>query len=265
VEKPIASGVPDWLRLKRLCESSATKFAVCHQLRWHPNLIPCQRAMAERRCGSPELLHISARMNISGQGTHTLNYGRSLVGDPLVKRVFANASGWDESDPGHPGPKTTVASLELDNGVTALWTSGIVSPLAGDPGTVWQHVRIAAYGQTGRVLFEEFGKWEIAACDNRKQGDFGGMDTWRANNLIAQTGFHQAMFDWLVDDNREPGTSLRQSLHEWAVVLAVYQSALQRRPIALEEFAPPQDLVDRYVDDAECLPPLDDGYRIETG
>ena len=246
VEKPVATGVSDWRRLQSLCETSVTKFAVCHQVRWQPNLVKCQQAFTRGICGAPQFLHISAGMNLSGQGTHTLNYGRSVVGDPAVTRVFANASGWDDADPGHPAPDATVASLEFDSGLTALWTSGIVSPRVGDPATTYQHVRIAAYGDRGRALFEEIGKWEISGGDTVEGGDFGGMQRFAENNVLAQAGFHQAMFEWLEHEDREPGTSLRQSLHEWAVVLAVYQSAVERRPISLDGFAPPDDLIERY-------------------
>lgn len=247
VEKPIASGVSDWHSLQRLREASATKFAVCHQFRWQPDLTKCQQAMVSGHCGAPKLVHMSAGMNISGQGTHTLNYGRSLVGDPFVTRVFANASGWDTSDPGHPAPQATVASLEFENGLTGLWTSGIVSPRAGDPNVVWQHVRVAAYAERGHVQFEEFDRWDILGPGIRQSGDYGGMGAWQVGNIRAQAGFHQAMFDWLIDENREPGTSLRQSLHEWATVLAVYQSAVERRPIEMDGFAPPEDLIERYM------------------
>ena len=54
------------------------------------------------------------------------------------------------------------------------------------------------------------------------------------------------MFDWLEDERRAPGTNLRQSLHEWAVVLALYQSALERRPVELTDFDPPDELVERF-------------------
>jgi predicted dehydrogenase len=170
----------------------------------------------------------------------------SLVGDVPVARVFGNASGWDAADPGHPGPATTQAYLTFADGGRGLWTSGFASPRCGDPKTTWQHVRVAAYADNGRVLYEEFGKWEIAGPDGETRGDFGGMDTWRANNLLAQAGFHRAMLDWLEDDRKAPGTNLSQSLHEWAVVLALYQSALERRPVELVDFDPPDDLVERF-------------------
>jgi predicted dehydrogenase len=245
VEKPIALGVKDWRELQRLASSTHTKFAVCHQLRWHPDVMKCQQAMMSGKLGQTLFLDISSGMNIAGQGTHTLNYGRSLVGDPLVTQVFAGVNGWDNSDPGHPAASATAAYLTFENGIRGLWTSGPVSPRCGDPGTVWQHVRIAAYAQIGRVLYEEFGKWEIAAQESLISGDYGGMEGHGKSNLLAQAGFHKAMFGWLEDDNNPPGTNLKTSLHEWAVVLALYQSALEHRPVSLDGFDPSEDLIER--------------------
>lgn len=250
-EKPVATGVADWRALGKLEARSHTKFALCHQVRWHPNLLKCQQAMQSGRLGRAKFLDISAGMNIAGQGTHTLNYGRALLGDPEVVQVFGNVFGWDMSDAGHPAPSASEAFLEFDNGVRALWNSGFVAPCCGDPSTAWQHVRVAAYADRGRVNFEEFGAWEIVAPDDSQEGSFGGMETWKHNNLLAQAAFHRAMFDWLEDETKPLGTSLQQSLHEWAVVLALYQSALERRPITISEFDPPEDLVARVAQKRE--------------
>ncbi len=245
VEKPVASGVSDWRILQELATTSATKFAICHQFRWQPDVMRCQEALQSGALGKPLFLDISAGMNIAGQGTHTLNYGRSLVGDACVTDVFASAKGWDDVDPGHPAPAATEAFLTFENGVRALWTSGDISPRCGDPSTTWQHVRMAVYTEYGRTLYEEFGKWEIVTPAGIEHGDYGGWDGWRKNNKQAQANFHQAMIDWLSDDTKRPGTHLAASLHEWEVVLALYQSALERRPVSLSGFAPPADLVSR--------------------
>jgi len=45
-----------------------------------------------------------------------------------------------------------------------------------------------------------------------------------------------------------PGTNLARSLHEWLVVLALYASALQRRPVDIAKFDPPDDLFARLGD-----------------
>ena len=185
-------------------------------------------------------------MNISGQGTHTLNYGMLLNGDSPVKTVFGSAQGWDKEDNKHPAPLATEAMLTFENGVRALWTSGYVSPRAGDPNVFWQHVRVAAYAEKGRVNYEEFGGWQIVDGSNIESGGYGGMDAWRRNNSDAQTQLQQAMLDWLANPAQAPGTNLKQSLHEWAVVLALYQSALEGRPVDIKGFNPPEDLVELY-------------------
>jgi len=245
-EKPLAGGVKDWRALVTLEQRSRTKFGVCHQMRWQPHLVQCQQALRSGQLGEIRFLDISAGMNIAGQGTHTLNYGMSLAGDLPVTRVFANASGWDAADPGHPGPAASEAYLTFANGLRGLWTSGYVSPRCGDPATTWQHVRAAAYAERGRVLYEEFGRWEIVGEGFAQNGNYGGMAEWARNNQKAQAGFHQAMFAWLEDDQKTPGTAFKQSLHEWQVVLAMYQSALEHRPVDLEGFDPPDDLVERF-------------------
>lgn len=247
VEKPIATGVADWRALCELAARTETKFAVCHQFRWQPHLVKCREALASGRLGEVRFLDISSGMNISGQGTHTLNYGRSLLGDPKVMRVFGTAYGWDTRDQGHPAPAATEAYLTFKNGVRGVWTSGEVSPPCGDPETVWQHVRIAVYADQGRANYEEFGVWEIVSPEGVERGTFGGMDVWARNTLKAQAEFHRAMFDWMGEDAKAPGTRLEASLHEWQVVLALYASALTHRPIDVEGFRPDENLIQELV------------------
>lgn len=238
-EKPVCTSVPDWRALSRLAQGQRTRFAVCHQLRWHQDLMRCQQAMA--RLGSPELLHLSAGMNLMGQGTHVLNYGRSLIGDPRVTEVFGTVSGWDADDRMHPAPRASVAQLVFANGVRGLWTSGPTSPRCGDPATTWQHVRVAAQAASGRVIYEEFARWETSGPDGVAAGRVGDH---RAGNLLAQAGFHTAMLDWL-DGADRPGSDLAASLHECAVIFALYTSALHGRPVTMDGFDPADDLVEQ--------------------
>jgi predicted dehydrogenase len=240
VEKPIATAVDDWRSLVELGRSGKTLFGVSHQVRWQPNLVKCRKALDN--FGALCMVDMSCGMNISGQGTHVLNYGRYLAGDLMVKSVFANAWGWDDSDPYHSGPKTSEAYIRFENGIRGLWTSGFVSPRCGDPDTVWQHVHVGAFAEHGRVDYEEFGKWVISGPDGSESGDYGDMDEWERLNAAAQGGFHRAMIEWL-ETGREAGTSLRFSLHEWAVVLAMYQSALTHKPVDLDGFSPESSLV----------------------
>jgi predicted dehydrogenase len=242
VEKPLATGVDDWAALSELESKTSTKMAVCHQFRWYPDFQKCRDALNSGKLGKVLFLDLSAGMNIAGQGTHILNYGFALNGESPVVSVFG-AAGGDEGMKGyHPGPDNTAGYLSYENGARALWNNGETAPRVGDPSTDWQHVRLAAYAEKGRILWEEFGRWEIVSPDGSKGAPFGGVDAWAENNLRAQARFHEAMLDWLESDDKVPGTHLAQSLHEWKVVLALYASALERRPIALSEFEPPADL-----------------------
>ncbi|MEM7030196.1 MAG: Gfo/Idh/MocA family oxidoreductase [Chloroflexota bacterium] len=247
VEKPIATHVRDWQELVKLEAQSDTKFGICHQFRWQPHMVKCREALQSGTLGEVKFLDFSAGMNISGQGTHVLNYGMSMNGDSPVTRVFGAASGTEMTDTVHPAPDSTVGYLTFENGVRGLWNNGPTALKTGDPTTIWQHVRVAAFADRGRVNYEEFGKWEIVAPNGTESGDFGDSETWMANNIRAQAGFHQAMIDWHEDDDRVCGTSLKQSLHEWSVVLALYQSALERRHIEMAEFDPPEDLFDQLL------------------
>ena len=245
VEKPLATGVEDWHELQAIEKSGKTKIAVCHQFRWHEQFVKCQEALTSGELGEVLFLDISAGMNISGQGTHVLNYGFSLNNESPVVRVFGAAFGAEGMAGYHPGPDTTAGYLLYKNGVRGFWNNGSTAPQCGDPNTEYQHVRLAAYAEKGRVLWEEFGKWEISSPRGVESGTFGGNDTWLDANLRAQARFHNAMFDWIEDDTKIPGTNLLQSLHEWEVVLALYASALDRKPVELDGFDPPPDLFSR--------------------
>ena len=245
VEKPLAAGVTDWRTLVELERRCATRFTVSHQFRWHVHLTRCREALRSGRLGAVRFLETSCGMNISNQGTHALNYVMSLNGDARVQSVFGTASGMSGSDPTHPAPDSSVAHLLFDNGVRCLWHHGPTAPLIGDPATVYQHVRVAAYAERGRVLYEEFRNWEIVGPDGTECGHVG--DTWRANNVLAQAGLTRATLDWLEDGSALPGTDLNQSLHEFKTVLALYASALERRPVELASFEPDDDLFERLT------------------
>jgi predicted dehydrogenase len=247
VEKPLAIGVDDWQKMCALAGRTSTRIAICHQFRWYPVVVRCQDALRSGKLGRVLFLDMSAGMTVSGQGTHILNYAFSLNGESPVMRVFGAASGAEGMATYHPGPDTTVGYLTFANGARALWNNGVTAPRCGDPSTEWQHVRLAAYAEKGRVLWEEFGRWEIEGEGVSERGTFGTMDAWRADNIKAQAAFHEAMLTWMEDRSRVPGTSFAQSLHEWKVVLALYASALDHRPVDIDSFDPPTDLFTRLA------------------
>ncbi len=244
VEKPIAYQVKDWRALVELEARSATKFGVNAQFRYHPVLTRCREALRSGKLGKLLFLDFSAGMNIAGQGTHIIDWAMSLNEDAPVVRVFGQVSGSKEMTSGHPGPDTTVAQLLFANGVYGLWNLGFTAPRVVDRDVVWMHCRVAAFAERGRTLFEEFGRWEIVSPDGIEKGEIADMEAWAEGNHAAQANFTNAMFDWLEDDGKPPGTNLKRSLDQWNVILGLYASTVYRKPIDIP-FDPPDDLWER--------------------
>jgi len=247
VEKPICCEVSDWKKLCELEDKTKTKFAVNHQIRWQPNFMRCQEALNSGKLGKLLFLDFSAGMNISGQGTHILDYAMSLNQDTPAVRVFGAASGDKEMKTVHPAPDTTIAQILFANGVYGMWNNGDTAPRTIDDTASYKHVRIAAYAEWGRTLYEEFGKWEIVSSERLEGGKINNTSEWEESNHAAQAGLTNAMFDWLEDDSRPVGTNLKLSLHQWNVVLGLYASSLLRMPIKIP-FDPPEDLFLRLAE-----------------
>ena len=242
VEKPIACGVSDWRFLCELEARTSTKFGVGKQFRWHPNLVRCQRALRYDELGELRFLDFSCGMNIAAQGTHIIDWAMFLNRDSPIVRVFGSASGTELLDSEYPGPDTTSCQVLFENGVYGLWNTGWTSPRVVEDPASYKHCRIAAWTDTGHVLFEEFGNWEVTS---RKMSEYPVFpltsETWRAHNDRAQAGLTTAMFGWLADDTRPVGTNLKRALHQFNAVLGIYASAISHQPIDLP-FEPPDDL-----------------------
>jgi hypothetical protein len=109
-----------------------------------------------------------------------------------------------------------------------------------DDDTIYRHCRVAAYGENGHVLFEEFNGWQIVSTE-KVEDHQATPDECRQNNDLAQARLTQAMFDWIEDDNSAVETNLKLALHQFNAVLGIYASAISYKPIDLP-FDPPADL-----------------------
>lgn len=245
VEKPIALGVKDYLAIRELAARTHTKFIVNHQFRYHPEFLKCRRALESGKLGRNLFMDVSARMNISNQGTHVLDYMMSLNADSPVARVFGNVSGVDRIDRNHPAPESTMGMLTFENGVRATWNTGIAAPYVLDDEAIYKHCRETVYAELGRVLFEEFNRWEIVSPDGVEEGA-NTTEVWADLNDRSQAALIDSLAAWLSDDAAKSESNLDMALHQWNVVLALYASALERKPIDLP-YEPELDLLERLM------------------
>lgn len=241
VEKPIATEARDWRALVALEAASETKFGVGAQFRYHPDLTRLREALRSGALGQVRFVDASAMGVICDQGVHVVDWAMSLMEDTPVTRVFGSAVGSENlTHRMHPSPDMTVAELEFANGARGLWTLGASAPRVLDDPVYWKHCRVAAYADRGRVLYEEFGRWEIVSPAGTEQGHVDDRG-WEAGNHLAQAALTDAMFAWLEEDGEPVGTNLRRALTQWNVVLGLYASMVWQRPVELP-FDPPDDL-----------------------
>jgi predicted dehydrogenase len=240
VEKPIACGVEDWRLLCELEARTVTKFGVGKQYRWHPGLINCRRAVQNGELGKIRLLDFSCGMNLSAQGTHIIDWAMSLNDDSPIVRVFGSVSGAESLGSTYPAPDTSSCQVLFENGVYGFWNTGFTSPRIMDDDAIYKHCRVAAYGEIGHVLFEEFGGWKLFS-NAKTESHRTTPDEWRENNDLAQARLTEAMFDWIEDDTCPVETNLKLALHQFNAILGIYASAISHKPIDIP-FDPPANL-----------------------
>ena len=241
VEKPVCIGADDYKALKRLAQTTRTRFVVNHQLRHHPRILDLLDHVRSGHIGRVRFLDASAMLPMSGQGVHVLDLLFAFAGYPEVETVFGASSGYDDINGTHPSPRTAESLLTFCNGIRAALQAGEGAPVHDRSAPTWGHKRIAVYGTHGFVEWWMQGWAKSLPGGAVEQGSHVYVD----QDVLGQAGLTNAMFDWLEDDGKVCPTNLATSLDEWLVILAGYMSTVEARPVNLP-FDPPDDLLDRF-------------------
>ncbi|MBI3946192.1 MAG: Gfo/Idh/MocA family oxidoreductase [Armatimonadetes bacterium] len=241
VEKPVCTGAADYKALRALEARSRTKFVVNHQLRHHPRILQLLAHVAAGRIGEVRFIDASALYPMSGQGVHVLDLMFAFNAYAAPRTVFGAASGYDDINGHHPGPRAAESLITFANGTRAALQAGAGAPLiTAQAARAHMHKRIAVYGTHGFVHWRMNG-WECSGPGgSAQQGDH----VYGEEDLPGQAGLTNALFDWLADDAKTHPNNLATSLDEWLVILASYASAVESRPIDFP-FDPADDLLEQ--------------------
>jgi predicted dehydrogenase len=237
VEKPIAVDASDFRTIQELGRRTRTKFVVNHQLRFHPKIRELQREVASGRIGALRWVEASARLGLSGQGTHITDLIFAFHGDQGPASVFGQVSGADWLSGSHPAPELAEAALTFADGLRGAILCGKNAPAVAEAPD-YMHKRIAVYGTHGHVEWQ-MEAWERLTLDG---GYERGTYRYHEEDLLGQRALTEAVFDWLEDDARVHLNNLATSLAEFEVILALFASGLRRAPVTLP-FAPEADLL----------------------
>jgi len=230
VEKPIALQGEDYRKLRELNTTTSTRFCVNTQLHFHARNLELKRDVAEGRIGKVRFVDASARSTPLDQGVHVLELAHSYNGFDDFTRVFGQVSDASHIDSRQPAPGMCSASLNFANGSHGMLVCGTAAPYATDRREVpYAHKRIAVYGNDGFVHWT-MGSWERRTLDG---GYESGTHDYGVEDDLAQGRLTEAVFDWLLDDAAPHPTRLERSLAQFNVILGIYMSALQSRPVEL--------------------------------
>ena len=266
IEKPIAIDGPDCTALAAFARTSPLKVAVNHQLHYHAPRRRLQSLVADGAIGAVRLIDASTGMNAAYQGTHALQSVFAFAGGAQPAAVFGQAAGAEGLQPSprnHFAPDDLLAAIDFDGGLRAVLRCGAGAPrLAEAPPdareAVWGHKRITVYGERGHVTWTMW-SWETLLDGRREHGTH---DYWE-HDAPAESALVDSVLDWIEsapppgdtggdDGDRNTGAprqppasaqgaatghplSLAEATAQYAVLLAAYRSAAERRPLALPD------------------------------
>ena len=242
VEKPIAIDGPDCAALAAFARTTSLKVAVNHQLHYHAPRRRLQCLVAEGAIGQVRFIDAGSGMNGAYQGTHSLQAVFAFAGAARPAAVLAQAAGADGLQPtprAHYAPDDLLAAIDFSGGLRAVLRCGSGAPRQADAPAdardkVWAHKRIAAYGERGHVIWTMW-SWETLCAGRLERGSH---DYWE-QDAPAQAALVGSVLDWIEHPERQHPLALERATEQYAVLLAAYRSALQRRPLALPEATQP--------------------------
>ena len=240
VEKPIAVESEDWKQLAGLAEETQTKFVVNTQLNFHPKNLELKRDVAEGRIGEIKFIDASARSTPVDQAPHVLQLVSSYIDNSRPVRVLGQISGSEQLDSTQPSPMHAAGHVLYENGlhVSVAFGTGVGQRASDNPAN-HTHKRVFVVGTKGFVHWR-FSSWERATSEGSYEA---GPLNYGEQDVVAQGGLTDAVFDWLDDENNVHPTHLKQSLAEFNLLLGIYYSGITNQIIELP-FEPPDGLMD---------------------
>lgn len=240
VEKPLAIQGEDWRAIKNFSATSKTKIAINHQLHFHPRRQQLQQIVRDGKIGEIRFIEASCGMNLAYQGTHALQAVGAFHPEGIPARVMGQLSGTDglaDTPKKHFAPDQCTAAIAFADGLRAQLVAGPFAPRTKDTDLTHVHKRIAVYGTRGYVQWTMW-SWEVGIDGHIEQGTHAYPD----EDILGQAAMTDALLEWVEDDKKVHPLNLDTALIDFNIILGIYASALERRPVDLP-YEPAEDLI----------------------
>ncbi|MFT5087103.1 MAG: putative dehydrogenase [Candidatus Latescibacterota bacterium] len=240
VEKPLAIQGEDWRAIKGFAATSKTKIAINHQLHFHPRRQQLQNIVREGKIGEIRFIEASCGLNLAYQGTHALQAIGAFHPEGVPARVMGQVSGTDglvDTPKKHFAPDQCTAAIAFADGVRAQLVAGPFAPRVKDDERAHIHKRIAVYGTRGYVQWTMW-SWEVGIDGQIERG----VHAYPDEDILGQAAMTDALLQWVEDDKKMHPLNLNTALRDFNIILGIYTSALERRPVDLP-CEPAEDLM----------------------
>lgn len=230
VEKPLGIQSEDYLAIREFSRTCRMKIAVNHQLHYHSRRQMLQDFVLEGKVGEVQFIDASCRMNLSQQGTHSLQSIGAFhpSGKPsLVFGQIGGSRGLVKAPMAHFAPDSCLAGIRFNNGLQALLQCGLNAPKVGK-GKINTHKRVSVYGTRGYIHWTMH-SWETG-CDGKLDG---GNHEYSMEDILGQVDLTESVFDWIEDNKSGHPLSLKAGLSDFNTILGIYSSAIRHYPVSL--------------------------------
>ena len=243
-EKPMATSLREAKAITNLCRQHGIKAVVSHQQKYLTSMQYLKKTIDKGDIGEITDIHATTLCNLSGLGTHFMDYIIWSNGGHRAKWAVGHVHGRKQLFENHPAPSYVMGQVEFENGVRAIIECGYLAPANLQINKPWLDNRLTVYGSHGYVWAETDGRWGTFNHSTSQEMLSGQGEHWRSQELKRlQPLYLKDLADWLDDDSKVHPCNVDIAYHGYEILEAICLSAVENKRIDLP-FEDPESVED---------------------
>ena len=251
-EKPMATSLKEAKAIRDLCRKHGIKAVVSHQQKYLPSMQYLKKTIDSGDIGEIDSIHASTLCNLSGLGTHFMDYIIWANGGHHAKWAIGHVHGRKQLFDSHPAPSYAMGQVGFENGVRAIIECGYLAPSNLPVAKPWLDNRLTVYGSHGYVWAETDGRWGGFNLSTGQEMLSGQGDHWRHQELEhLQPLYIRDLADWIDDDTKVHPCNADIAYHGFEILEAICLSAMEYKRIDLpfEDPDSAEDIIQRMKEE----------------
>jgi predicted dehydrogenase len=230
LEKPMATSLSEARAMCQAAQRAGVKLVISHQHKYAQHWQNVKRIVSTGQIGRVRTIHATSLGWMMHYATHLIDYAMWLNDYSPTVRVAGHVHGRDYMASGetHPSPGYFLGHLEFANEVRGIIECGTFAP-PQEPGvSFWMNAGATVVGTEGLAQVVVGKGWRAVT----KSGVVGSNEV-SFRGMEDSIPLHLEVADWLDDPTRLHCCRGELACHGFEVMLAICQSALEKRRIDL--------------------------------